>query len=115
MVDIEKVLTSLECCAVGAECDHCHYAKDNHDNFEGCHQLMADAVELLKEQQDRLEQMILDNADLRNCYEELKDRPQIVRCCKCRKRETIRCPVYPHKRVPDKWFCADGERRDSSS
>ena len=50
MADIEKVLTSLECCAVGAECDHCKYAKDNKDNFEGCHQLMADALELLKEQ-----------------------------------------------------------------
>ena len=35
--------------------------------------LAEDALELLKEQHDRLEQMSLDNKDLRNCYEELKD------------------------------------------
>ena len=64
MADIEKVLTSLECCAVGAECDHCKYAKDNKDNFEGCHQLMADALELLKEQEwIPISERLPENAD----------------------------------------------------
>ena len=55
MADFKKVIESLECCEVGAECDHCHYAKGNHGNFEGCHQLMADAVEVLKEQHTVIE------------------------------------------------------------
>ena len=53
MAELEKVKTGLECCAIGAECDHCPYAQMNeskHD-FTGCHQLHWDAIELLKEKQ----------------------------------------------------------------
>ena len=57
MADLREVVASLECCAVGAECDHCKYAKYNKDNFEGCHKLMADAAELLKKQEEELEDL----------------------------------------------------------
>ena len=52
MAELEKVKTGLECCAIGAECDHCPYAQMNEDkhDFTGCHQLHWDALELLKEQ-----------------------------------------------------------------
>lgn len=49
MVDREKVLKSLECCVVGAECDHCKYGMLNKNDFEGCRQMLADALALLKE------------------------------------------------------------------
>ena len=53
MDKLEKVKTGLECCAIGAECDHCPYSQMNDGNgdFTGCHQLHWDALELLKEKQ----------------------------------------------------------------
>lgn len=54
MVDIEKVKNGLQCCAVGAECDHCKYSlMNNSDNgrFAGCYQLHNDALVLVEEQQ----------------------------------------------------------------
>ena len=48
MADLNKVIESLEFCAVGAECDHCKYAQENKGDYEGCHHLMADAAELLR-------------------------------------------------------------------
>ena len=55
MADLEKVKTGLECCAIGAECDHCPYSQMNDGNgdFTGCHQLHWDALELLREQQPK--------------------------------------------------------------
>ena len=55
MDQLEKVKTGLECCAIGAECDHCPYSQMNDGNgdFTGCHQLHWDALELLKEQQPK--------------------------------------------------------------
>ena len=55
MAELEKIKTGLECCAIGAECDHCPYAQMNeskHD-FTGCHQLHWDALELLKKKQPK--------------------------------------------------------------
>lgn len=56
MADLEKVKTGLECCAIGAECDHCPYSQMNEGkgDYTGCHQLHWDALELLKEKQPRL-------------------------------------------------------------
>lgn len=53
MTELEKVYEGLECCAVGAECDHCPYSQMNEGkgDYTGCHQLHWDALELLKEQQ----------------------------------------------------------------
>lgn len=115
MADIEKVVKGLECCSgnIGTDCNECPYNANG--NLDVCGTLLADdALELLKEQQDRLEQMTLDNTDLRNCYEELKDRPEIVRCKDC-KHYTLEpgkweCDLYDWVHEPD-WFCKDGERK----
>ena len=55
MDQLEKVKTGLECCAIGAECDHCPYSQMNDGNgdFTGCHQLHWDALELLKAEQPK--------------------------------------------------------------
>ena len=48
MLDREKVIRAMECCAVGAECDHCPYTLMNKSGHEGCYQMHADALALLK-------------------------------------------------------------------
>ena len=62
MADLNKVIESLEFCAIGAECDHCKYAQENNGNYEGCHHLMADAAELLKSQQAEIKKNELDKS-----------------------------------------------------
>ena len=44
----EKVIRGIECCAVGAECDHCPYSTMNKTGYEGCYQMHIDALALLK-------------------------------------------------------------------
>lgn len=60
MADREKVIKALECCAVGAECDHCPYSPMNKSGHEGCYQMHADALALLKAQEPRV--MTLEEA-----------------------------------------------------
>lgn len=50
----EKIIKGLECCAVGAECDHCPYSPMNKSGHEGCYQMHADAFALLKAQEPRV-------------------------------------------------------------
>ena len=50
----EKVIKAMECCAVGAECDHCWYSKMNKTGHEGCYQMHADVLDLLKAQEPRV-------------------------------------------------------------
>lgn len=60
MVDIEKVKNGLQCCAVGAECDHCRYSLMNNTNngrFAGCYQLHNDALVLVEEQQAEIDRL----------------------------------------------------------
>ena len=61
---LEKVIKGLECCVVGAECDHCKYGMLNKNDFEGCRQMLADALALLKAQEPRVMewQEIVDSA-----------------------------------------------------
>lgn len=59
MPDREKVLTAMECCAVGAECDHCPYSPDNKERFEGCYKMHQDALALLNEQNAEIRQLRL--------------------------------------------------------
>ena len=42
----------------------------------------------------------------------MKEQPQIVRCKDCKKRDSWECWQYFFGRIkiPDDWFCADGER-----
>lgn len=95
MVDREKVIKGLECCIdpLKARCPECPYYPC-YDQDTTSEQLLADALELLKEQEP-------------------------VRCKDCKIRGNINlCPiVYIEKTeqftalCTDDWFCADGERR----
>lgn len=69
MPDREKVIKGLEICTSRpCYCTDCPYkANCCLDSQE----VMEDALALLKEQEDALEQMRLDNTDLRNCNAEL--------------------------------------------
>ena len=60
MTDREKVIRAMECCAVDAECDHCPYSPMNKFGNEGCYQMHADALALLKAQEPRV--MTLEEA-----------------------------------------------------
>ena len=44
----------------------------------------------------------------------LKEQPQIVRCCDCKKHDTDDCHItyLTTQKTPNDWFCADGERRN---
>lgn len=57
-MDREKVVKGLECCAVGAECDHCPYVCMNNGGFQGCYQMHQDALALLKAQEPRVMALI---------------------------------------------------------
>ena len=54
MTDREMVIRAMECCAVGAECDHCPYSPMNKSGYEGCYKMHADALALLKAQEPRV-------------------------------------------------------------
>lgn len=84
MADREKVIKGLECCAVGAECDHCPYSMLNKTGYEGCYQMHVDALALvlalLKAQEPRvmtLEEMHrmheLNRTDQQPAWVEVKD------------------------------------------
>lgn len=50
-------------------------------------QMIEDTISLLKEQEDALEQMRLDNIDLRNCNAELmKEQEETELCDRCGRR-----------------------------
>jgi hypothetical protein len=51
MTKKEKVIKGLECCAVGAECDHCPYSRLNDGGYQGCYQMHQDALAMLKAQE----------------------------------------------------------------
>ena len=44
----------------------------------------------------------------------LKEQPEIVRCKDCKHKGTEECAMYDGHlfRLPDDWFCADGERKE---
>ena len=58
MIDEKKVIKGLECCAndkpfYHAHCDECPYNGRRPDNMGECTKLYRDALELLKEQEER--------------------------------------------------------------
>lgn len=59
----EKVIKAMECCVAGAECDHCPYSPTNKSGYEGCYQLHADAIALLKDQQETIWALEIDLDD----------------------------------------------------
>ena len=72
-MDVQTVMTWLEICGKNNDCSGCcPYSENGFGEYGQCREsLMADAYALLKEQEDALEQMRLDNTDLRNCNAEL--------------------------------------------
>ena len=65
MIDEEKVIKGLECCAndkpfYHAHCDECPYNGRRPDNMGGCTKLYRDTLELLKEQES-IEPIITDD------------------------------------------------------
>lgn len=63
----EKVIRGLECCAVGAECDHCPYSTMNKTGYEGCYQMHIDALALLKAQEPVEPVVDIDTWKCGNC------------------------------------------------
>ena len=72
MVDKEKVIRAMECCAVGAECDHCPYSSMNQSGHEGCYQMHADALALLKAQEPVEPKLDVDEWRCGNCGHKLE-------------------------------------------
>ena len=53
MADREKVIKGLEECAENGKCTKCQYGKEK--QAFSCKKLLADALELLKEQEEEIE------------------------------------------------------------
>ena len=104
MADMEKVQKGLECCADGTECsDDCPY-RENCCDEPMFVDLAKDALELLKSQKDALEQMRLDNQDLRQCNSEMRE-------------EIDRLKAYvPIPSIADTpIYCSDGKPKDGDA
>ena len=129
-MDKETLFNGLECCVAKNihhdidACDRCKY--DGLKNGPGCDMLPADALAMLKEQEDCIRILSDDLDDLRKEHNRLVDKKiplitqglEVTRCkdCKwfgieygytfgwCNKNH-----IYSIK--PD-WFCADGERKE---
>lgn len=112
MVDREKVIKALECCAYKQNCIECPYYKGNSTCMDDKDK---DALELLKEQEPK--QIVRKQGKRENT------RPLVLcKDCKnlidhygfmddgyCKKmREDYNAKLKPKK----DWFCADGERKD---
>ena len=115
-MDREKVIKGLEICKERNYCcPECPYY--DRDAEMGCHsnELMADALALLKEQQEQIEQM---NYIYGFVYGgQVKEIKKLVRCKECKHRdpEDHKCD-YGHDiqwQLPraDDWFCSDGEQK----
>lgn len=95
MADREKVMTWLEICGENRDCSGtCPYSENGFGEYGQCREaLMTDAFELLKWQGDALEQMRLDNEDLRKCYAELMKEQQ-PKTARWEKRTGMMPPEY---------------------
>ena len=98
MIDREKVIKGLECCAGQCNYHGCPY-KDPCENANGVKQIMLDALALLKEKNG-----------CENCAIAIEDRQPVIRCKDCKHYMTIHC-TCDGCCISDDWFCADGERR----
>ena len=106
MADIEKVITHLQIIKTWSEFAHerdLQFFTAKH--LEDIAQWADDALELLKEQNQRIWELL--------CEQE--GQPQIVRCKDCkhgRQYDTnaVDCEYRELATEPD-WFCADGKRR----
>ena len=95
MADIDKVYKGLYCCRNNypKDCKHCPY-EPNCTHHETCDLLIRNALSIVGEY--------------------WANKPQIVRCKDCKKRNSWECWQYFFGRIkiPDDWFCADGEKKE---
>lgn len=65
------------------------------------------------DKEELLKALRYDRGQYQKGYKDRDD--QIVRCKNCKKRNSWECWQYFFGRIkiPDDWFCADGERKDS--
>ena len=116
MIDLEKVIKGLEHCSEDG-CKDCPYDPDC-TMCDGFTLLAKDTLELLKEQEQRINvlnraiEQMPKQTKLLDVYGD--GYAKIVRCKYCRYYHGINegcggMGVYPPS---GDWFCADGERRD---
>lgn len=112
MADLDKVIREIKLCTSGGyPCENCsHYGHG--EDLVGCmDELLSDALELLKEQEAKIEQL------KRYINGFSKDAVPVVRCKNCKhwdskKNECHNINSYMQYRPCfNDWFCADGERR----
>lgn len=72
-MDMEKVIKAWECCnPFNRKCNECPYEKDCYHDGISRH-MVADAVALLKEQQEQIDKLIEENASNAEMAEGLKE------------------------------------------
>ena len=120
MADREKVIKGLELCSTYDcnRCDNCPYGRTC---GYGCDQtgLLRDALKLLKEQEEGIQNLISDYEDLSKEHERLLDKKiplitqglEVVRCKDCKWFMDGYCHDKDCDIPSPDWFCADGERK----
>ena len=125
MIDREKVIKGLERCKLynKVNCDKCPYDYNGRGNEknECTAELVSDAIALLKEHEQDIQNLIADLDDLRKEHEKLLDKKiplitsgqEVIRCKDCRFRDDPNSVISEwlpcqFARTPDDWFCACG-------
>ena len=113
MADIEKVIEAIEYCVFHKiDCVDCYYDGCIFKHGDCRWDMLADALELLKEQEHK-------DKMFHALEESWKKQPEIVRCKDCKfKGISYSCILdrdlneYGSHRTEkyDNWFCADGEK-----
>ena len=106
MADIEKVIKAVDNC-IHYGCKKCTY----YDN--GCekNEMLADVLELLKEQVNEIDEISDEYIDL---GKEMAKQPKIVRCKDCINLGYTNSHWFCkwlNRCVDEDWFCADVERK----
>ena len=139
MADIEKVNGGLKCLMSMSDCTVCPYSYNKQREYCLC-DIGKDAIELLKEQKETIDNL---NETVRNLLQHIEDigqymtpiglvedvkafvesRPQIVRCKDCKYGQncsveniaSVQCFKWNSGEFGEihaqDWFCADGERK----
>ena len=117
MAELYKVIKGLECCIDEKHgCYNCEFKYTDGrvacKMFEQSYnsiptELLKDALELLKEQAERLDKY----------REALLDKQDVVRCKNCKYGQLMNGEIWCHKytprtMIPPDWFCADGELKE---
>ena len=76
--------------------------------------MLDDAIELLKEQAEEIENLKQTAQSMMEGICLLKEQEAVVRCKDCTFRNETNCPLYYWRsELTDNWFCADGEREET--